>query len=163
MFCCWAGDFDCWKHWSTASDDWDIWLVSDSYWRNYSRAVWGSDLSNVWLSKLFGHLMCDICLKDYQFSFWRVGESTFFMLHTFWIYIHSLWHSFCVQGLCVCVACAGKVSRLWYMNDEFHLPHTVNSEPVLHGVSNWGGRLCLMQDNCLLFMIMFKECTIRVM
>jgi hypothetical protein len=107
---------ECWKHWSTASDDWDIWLVSDSYWRNLSRAVWGSEcfLSYPWLSKIFGLLMCDICLKDYQFYFLG-GTHASCCLCSKDPYTSS-WHIFCVQGWCL--ACATKSVQyvIWKMN-----------------------------------------------
>ena len=60
---------DCRQHRSTATDDWDIWLVSDSYWRNLSRAVWGSEwfLSYPWPCWIFG------CL----FQMWHFAQRSF--------------------------------------------------------------------------------------
>jgi hypothetical protein len=97
-------------------------------WRNLSRAVWGSECfwSYVWLSKIFGHLICDICLKDYQFPF--LGHARALCCLCSEDLYPSLWHIFCIQVWCL--ACTGKVCSVCYMKDEFYLLHSVNSEPV---------------------------------
>ena len=71
----------------------------------------------------------------------------------------SLWHIFCVHSWCL--ACAGKVCRICYMKDEFHLLRSVNSEPVLRRSGSRGERICFMQDFLLLKLIC-KECRMRV-